>query len=393
MSPPGYPAARFVAPIVHAHFAKHIAAARLRDESLRQEAPDPADIEAIIDAAFWASLRREEGFAPKISLALVPPATALHPLRFERSLPLNPASLVKVAPAVERAGIHLGVWHEDGALKVWGTTRTIPTFCLVLEVATPGLLVVKHHRGEVGKFVNVAVLEGEQVKIIDERASGLPDCPELLVSMLGFDGSDQRAETVGGSNVLVQLAVSMRAHNRGGILLVVPPDSDSWQASIVRPVSYSVAPAFSALASLVRNQPPDPRGPVKPGSPEDDDLRVWQDELEDTVSWIAGLTAVDGATVITSHYDVLAFGAKIARRDGHPLVERVTVTEPIEGASSDIVHPTRLGGTRHLSAAQFVQDQQGALALVASQDGRFTVFAWSPCEAMVHAHRVETLLL
>ena len=226
----------------------------------------------------------------------MPPATALHPLRFERSLPLNPASLVKVAPAVERAGIHLGVWHEDGALKVWGTTRTIPTFCLVLEVATPGLLVVKHHRGEVGKFVNVAVLEGEQVKIIDERASGLPDCPELLVSMLGFDGSDQRAETVGGSNVLVQLAVSMRAHNRGGILLVVPPDSDSWQASIVRPVSYSVAPAFSALASLVRNQPPDPRGPVKPGSPEDDDLRVWQDELEDTVSWIAGLTAVDGAT-------------------------------------------------------------------------------------------------
>ena len=44
--------------------------------------------------------------------------------------------------------------------------------------------------------------------------------------------------------------------------------------------------------------PPDPRGPVKPGSPEDDDLRVWQEELEETVSWIAGLTAVDGATVI-----------------------------------------------------------------------------------------------
>jgi len=34
-----------------------------------------------------------------------------------------------------------------------------------------------------------------------------------------------------------------------------------------------------------------------------------------------------------------------------------------------------------------------ALALVASQDGGFTVMAWSPCEGMVHAHRVETLLL
>jgi len=54
---------------------------------------------------------------------------------------------------------------------------------------------------------------------------------------------------------------------------------------------------------------------------------------------------------------------------------------------------SRLGGTRHLSAAQFIHDQHDAVALVASQDGRFTVFAWSPCEDSVHAHRVETLLL
>jgi hypothetical protein len=52
-----------------------------------------------------------------------------------------------------------------------------------------------------------------------------------------------------------------------------------------------------------------------------------------------------------------------------------------------------LGGTRHLSAAQFVHDQRDAVALVASQDGRFTVFAWSPCENLVHAHRVEVLLV
>ncbi len=63
------------------------------------------------------------------------------------------------------------------------------------------------------------------------------------------------------------------------------------------------------------------------------------------------------------------------------------------GASALVVDPSQLGGTRHLSAAQFVQDQPDAVALVASQDGRFTVFAWSPCEDMVHAHRVETLLL
>ena len=69
------------------------------------------------------------------------------------------------------------------------------------------------------------------------------------------------------------------------------------------------------------------------------------------------------------------------------------LSEPIEGAANVAVEPASLGGTRHFSAAQFVEDQQRAIALVASQDGRFTVFAWSPCENMVHAHRVEALLL
>jgi len=102
---------------------------------------------------------------------------------------------------------------------------------------------------------------------------------------------------------------------------------------------------------------------------------------------------VDGATVLTNQYDLLAFGAKITRRKGSSQVEQVAVTEPVEGNVAVTVHPTQLGGTRHLSAAQFVHDQRDTVALVASQDGRFTIFAWSPCEAMVHAHKVETLLL
>jgi hypothetical protein len=121
--------------------------------------------------------------------------------------------------------------------------------------------------------------------------------------------------------------------------------------------------------------------------------RRWQEALARAVDVVAGLTAVDGATIITDRYELLCFGAKIGRRDGSPRVESVTVTEPIEGSVAVPMNPSEMGGTRHLSAAQFVHDQQDAVALVASQDGRFTVFAWSPCETSVHAHRVEALLL
>ena len=83
----------------------------------------------------------------------------------------------------------------------------------------------------------------------------------------------------------------------------------------------------------------------------------------------------------------------LARRRGQPLVEQIVLTEPIEDTVPVVLAPAALGGTRHLSAAQFVHDQRDALALVASQDGHVTVFAWSTDESMVHAHRIETLLM
>ncbi|MGH9903293.1 MAG: putative sensor domain DACNV-containing protein, partial [Pyrinomonadaceae bacterium] len=225
MTGPAYPAARAVADTAQAHFARRLAEARRKGhaEGLATE-PAAREIEAIIDAAFWASLRREEGYSPKISLAFLPPGQAGRPLLFERRLPLNPAALSRLAPAVERPGIHLGVWRDAEELYVWGTTRTIPRLCFVLEVVEPGLLVIKYRRGqEPGKYVNVAVLKGDQIKVVDEESAGLPDCPTLLTSLLDFGAPGHAPDSV---NVLVQLAASMRAHGRGGSLLVVPHGSE-----------------------------------------------------------------------------------------------------------------------------------------------------------------------
>jgi hypothetical protein len=374
-----YPAARLVAPRLHEHFAGHIEAARARGVEPDAILPDIAAIEAIVDAAFWASLRREENSVPKISLAFLPPGETAHTLRFESPLPLGATALTRVSPAVERVGIHLGVWTFDGELLVWGATRAVPAFGFVLEVAAPGLLVVKHHRGDdTGKFLNVAVLEGDQVKIVDEHASSLPDCPELLASLVGFDAPTSWTEA---PNVLVRLAVSMRAHGRGGLLLVIPTMNTAWRGSIVQPIAYGLDPAFTRLHDLMADL-----SGRQPGW-------QWRQDVDHVVDSIAGLTAVDGAAVMTDRYELLAFGAKIVRRRGGQPVERVALTEPIEGSVAAVVAPAQLGGTRHLSAAQFIQDQQEGLALVASQDGRFTIFAWSPCENMVHAHRVDALLL
>ncbi|MGI9076667.1 MAG: putative sensor domain DACNV-containing protein [Gemmatimonadaceae bacterium] len=378
MGPP-YPAARAVAARVEDHFAQHIEAARQHGETDLAPQPDAEAIEAILNVAFWASLRREEGYAPKISLAFLPPERSLRPLRFERQIPLAAGALARLAPAVERPGIHLGVWRNGDDMRVWGATRTIPALCFVLEVVGPGLLVVKHRGSQdAGKFVNVAVLEGDQIRVVDEHGTSLPHCPAVLESLLGFCSPDSGGDSV---NVLIQVAVSMRAHGRGGALLVVPANSNTWRESIVQPIAYSLIATPSEIASLMR------RDQEERNRPE------WAEALRRAVDAVSGLTAVDGATVISDKYELLAFGAKLKRRDGGAQVEHVVVTEPVEDSVRLVADPTELGGTRHLSAAQFVQDQRNCVALVASQDNRFTIFAWSPGEAIVRAHRIETLLM
>jgi len=387
-----YQAGRTVAAAIEAHFARHLALAHERGENNLAPAPRADAIQAMIDATFWASLRPEEGRFPKISLAFLPPEQAGRALLFEQSMPLAATVLTKLAPAVERPGIHLGVWYETDPreqagqsgcqLRVWGATRVVPSFGFVLEDVEPGLLVIKHRRvNGFGKYANVAVLMGEQVKVIDEQGTSLPDCPALLKALLAFnsaaDPNDRRASV----NVLVQLAASMRAHAHGGSLLVVPTGKNSWRDSIVQPILYSVVPPFSALSELVGR---------------DETARseaAWDVSVRKVVDTVAGLTAVDGATVMNEQYEVLAFGAKIRRPNGSLPVEQMVLTEPVLGNQAVVVPPVQHGGTRHLSAAQFVHDQRDSLALVASQDGRFTVFAWSPCENMVHAHRVDTLLM
>jgi hypothetical protein len=374
-----YEAARMVAKAIENHFALQLDAAGQHGEKPMTPEPKASVIEKMLDTAFWASLRREEGRIPKISIAYLPPDQALQPLLFEQRIPFNSVMLTKLSPGVERPGIHLGVWQEHDELYIWGTTRKIPDLCLVLDVSEPGLLVIKHRRlGGFGKFMNVAILYGDQVKIIDEHSALTPDCPSMLTSLLSLTSPLFWNDSV---NILVQLAVSMRAHGRGGALLVVPQNNASWRTSIVHPINYAVNPSFNGLSNLMQQEAPEKKQPQ------------WMSELRREIDHLGGLTAVDGATIITDQYELLAFGTKISRAEGKPPIESIYITEPVLGVEATTTHPAKVGGTRHLSAAQFVHDQQDAMALVASQDGRFTIFSWSPCLQLVQAHRIDALLL
>jgi len=371
ISEPTYLAAKIVAQQVVAQLQKQ---ANLHRPLAWGYIPDVPVIETLIDTAFWASLRREEGYEPKISLAFVPPDRTGDSLVFFHKQRFTPDNLVKLSPAVVQPGIHLGIWREGEGFYIWGTAHELPAHCMVVEVVEAGLLVVKQKHGDaMRKFNNVAVLKGNQIKVIDDNHWGLADCPGILAALLGF--GDSRSDDY-SENVLVQLALAMRSHGRGALLLIVPEGSSAWLHSIVQPINYLVEPHYVVPAPDAALSRPD-----------------YLDSLQKMIGAVGGYSAIDGATVITQDHRLLAFGAKVARSPHALPVAQLMVTEPVSGSTVQLLDATKIGGTRHLAAAQFVNDQRDSLAMVASQDGTFTVFSWSAKRELVHGHRIDTLLM
>jgi len=379
ISEPTYLAAKMVSSALQEHFEQQLVPTKGKSQK-NALVPDQFVIEGIIDAAFWASLRHEEGYVPKISLAFLPPTVGENNLVFEETQRLTPHNLVKLSPAVVLPGIHLGIWREEDNLYIWGTTHRVPTSCFVLEVIEAGLLVVKQKNNDIGaKFINIAMLRGNQIKLVDEKQWGLfDDRPDILTALLGFPVSPEQGED---ANILVELALAMRRHGRGALMLVVPNHNDQWLKSIVQPIRYRFNPPYSIV----------PKDLGKDN--EKQYTNGYQGQLRRSINSIAGFTAVDGATVVTRDHWLLAFGTKVTRVDGRKPVKQILYSEPTAGRKRELRSIAEIGGTRHLAAAQFAYDQHDSLALVASQDGFFTVFAWSDELEIVHAHRIDMLLM
>lgn len=115
-----------------------------------------------------------------------------------------------------------------------------------------------------------------------------------------------------------------------------------------------------------------------------------QEELHDALRLIAGLSAVDGALIMSYDLELIGYGAKLQADPTDVDVREYYPTPDDEGQS---ISASKLGGTRHLSAVRLVAAHPDTVALVASQDGRFTVFCFDPQSEEVLALRSELLLL
>jgi hypothetical protein len=344
-----------------------------------ESVPSAEQIEELILALHGASTQREEGRLSQPSVMFAEPLPLNYmALVFASPKRLSVEEVRKIAPAVAPPDGQIGVWPsgEDGVLHIWGL-QTTDLMRVLFKIIDPGRVVVSH------LGFQIAEITGQRAGFIsrawDRRALE-------LMSTLGADGT-MAGEMLSYLSIYATQEILRRVRllGHGGTIIFVPPGR-RWERS-VEPVFYACELRLSEMERIAKALEGELREAGE-GKPAGEGLRhtilhkgveligshQYKAFVGAAARRITHLSTVDGATILSENFEVLAFGAKLkAPRRG---AKAATVTRfiPLEGTSDGAEVPLdqEFRGTRHLSAAQFVFNNPGAIAFVVSQDGGIT---------------------
>lgn len=338
--------------------------------------PTRDQLAALIDGAFWTSFSRDEGNEVTVSMIFTESEKSFDAFLFDEPIPFDVKNLVKLGAALENPRADIGVWSDDdGQLHIWGfKTRSEEALIanLWIQALGQGRVLVTFGGKSLGALI------GNEAVFVDHANLMRAVIPKL--SLADEEGADRMLKMVRYTSLLTT-AHAMRAHGRGGTLLVVP-DSEGWRRSIDSPVPYTGGASFLESDYDV-SQKPTLLAPIteffsgllkKKESSQREKFSRMRSQVNQQCQYIARLTAVDGALAMNLDRFVFCFGAKIVTAVDQAVPATLRVLKPVEGDTGEVISLTDIGGTRHQSAAIFAHAQPGAVAIVASQDGGVTFF-------------------
>lgn len=366
--------------------------------------PSSESLKAMVECAFWASLKAEEGRYPRFSMVYAHSRDCPTGLEFGASRVLRTDEVAKLAPSLSRNNARLGVVRRAGGkgLIVWGVTQEYPFGCAEIRVVRPGRVMVEAYGERLG------LVDGDKVHSLlacrpwDGKLQGhlLWELANTLGQSVGPQHSPVRSKVLG--TMLLQLIEAMHTHEHGGAIVVVPENDAAWRASVAfgHPLRR-----FAGLRTHFERLVKEVKAADRTDPPQDiasyftRQRSRMNPDLTRLVETVGAFTAVDGATVLNDALEVLGFGAKIRVKPESGW------RKPVEGSLSDLLtghswDPRRherefgeLGGTRHQSAAFLVSKHRGVVVIVASQDGGLSIVAWSTDLKRVTVTRKAELLL
>jgi hypothetical protein len=386
--------------------------------------PERDRLEAALSSCYQASLLREEGRPVTFRVALADlgafgasagPPTGLHRLAFELRRPLDQHELRRLSPAAAFSRSFIGASLDDeGGPKVWGLIHTGPQWLqsvrggretrqaippvLTIAVTGPGRLLVSAGAEPIAELRHGTLVAGrldvfraswmhELFRTFgeDARRAHLQACHQAPHVWADVDPAFAPSLA---RHVLRRVLATIRGAQHGGTLLIVPPtrvpEIVSGERSVQVKYGFSdeeprrrlLTLTLRIMEELARVHSQGHPSPVGWREYETSDAATIVDldeALFEVAHLIADLSQVDGAVVMTSHLDLLGFGAEITGR--LPDIGRVARAADLEGTRRDWVRTDRVG-TRHRSVYRLCHEARDVLALVVSQDGGLRFVRW-----------------
>lgn len=400
--------------------------ARLCREDVGEfQLPDRGILEQVISTCYQASLLREEERPVMFRLIIRDsylfaahegPPTGMHRLIFSRTRPFNEYELHRLAPAADFYRTLIGIFVEPAqGAQIWGllhsgtrwmhavyggrkTSPPMPS-SLVVYVTGPGQISVC-----IGDNI-IASLNGGQINCptldvfnskwlntslgaLNAETWALHQAARARTDRVWADLDPQLGSSIGQQAIRRIISV-IRNSNHGGLLVYLPAEmaeeilEDNPYLTIkYQFLEYDSRQRFLSLTLRIMNTLAEIYGDPDPGkqvgwqeyvNSKNENIALLDEAIFDVAHFIAALSAVDGAVVITKRQELLGFGGVISGDlDSVGMVAHALDTE---GEQSEPVLSEGVG-TRHRAAYRLCQKLHQAIAIVISQDESVQIVKW-----------------
>jgi len=388
--------------------------------------PEPSVLEVLLSTCYQASLMVEEGRPVTFRLLFKDPdrldprqgpPEGLHRIAFGEPRPFNEDELRRLSPAADFHRSLIGVnLHPTEGIRIWGIVNSGPRWMQavyggrkttgflppapVIRVTGPGRLAVC--RGaQVIAALNSGLISLPKGDILGSHwlpASFTPSGNTLIRlhreareraanSWAALDESFIRILT---QQVYRRIVSIVRSFRHGGTIILVPQERAAELTSDNRCIDikykfaeeeprYRIGTLYLQIMNTLAEECGKqgfmhrPVGWNEYVASTSAAIERLDEAIFEAAHFVADLTRIDGAVVMTKSLELLGFGGEILSRSSR--VETVAKVLDAEGEQRR-VESTRSVGTRHRSAYRLCHELRDAVAVVVSQDGIVRVIVW-----------------
>jgi hypothetical protein len=383
-------------------------------------------LEHVLSTCYQASLLREEERPVMFRLIIRDsdlfaaeegPPTGIHRLIFSKKRPFNEYELHRLAPAADfyRTLIGISIDPGDGA-QIWGLLhsgtrwmhavyggrKTSPPLPISLVVYVTGAgqisvcigaeIIASLNAGQ----INCPTLDvfnskwiADSLAVVHTETWALHQAARARSEKPWAELDPEFGKNIGQQAIRRIISVIRNSHH-GGLLVYLPPEmtqeileENRYMTIKYQFLEYESRQRFRTLTLRImktlaethgdRQYPDKIVGWQEYVTSKHEAIALLDEAIFDVAHFIAALSAVDGAVVITKRQELLGFGGVIS--GDLDSVGVVTHALDTEGTQTEPVLSERVG-TRHRAAYRLCQKLHDAIAIVISQDESVQIVKW-----------------